>query len=56
MEVMNPEFKEEMMKIEEEEKNFELDFDLSKIPIYVNVNKILTFFERSLNSKKIFKE
>ncbi len=36
MEVMNPEIKEEMMKIEAEEKKFEFDFDLSKIPNYVS--------------------
>ena len=38
MEVLNPESKEEMMHIESEEKKFEFDFDLSKIPNYVNIN------------------
>lgn len=36
MEVLNPESMEEMMRLEKEEKKFELDFDLSKIPNYVN--------------------
>jgi len=35
MEVLNPESIEEMMRLEKEEKRFEFDFDLSKIPNYV---------------------
>lgn len=36
MEVLNPESKEEIMELEAEEKKFEFNFDLSKIPNYVN--------------------
>lgn len=43
MEVLNPESREEMLQQESEEKKFELDFDLSKIPNYVNYIKIVFF-------------